>query len=112
VHHAREQQRVGAGADRDVLVRDRGGLAAARIDHHEPAAALAHPARAARGSPGTVHRLPFDAIGFAPSISRNRLRSMSGTGTLNAVPNTSPPRAASDTGRPCSRCSGCASGSR
>jgi hypothetical protein len=37
----KQQRRVGAGADRQVLVCDRGGLAAPRVDHHHLAAALA-----------------------------------------------------------------------
>jgi len=43
--------------------------------------ALAWPRLAAES--GTVHRLPFETIGFAPRISRKSLRSMSGTGIVS-----------------------------
>ena len=39
---------------------------------------------------GAVIRLPFDTTGSAPRMSRNDVRSRSGTGTLRAVPNMSP----------------------
>ncbi len=39
---------------------------------------------------GTVHMLPFEAIGFAPSTSSHCVRSMSGTATESQWPNISP----------------------
>jgi hypothetical protein len=39
---------------------------------------------------GTVHMLPFDAIGFAPSTTNSCVRSRSGTGTLSQWPNIRP----------------------
>ena len=39
---------------------------------------------------GAVSSEPLDASGLAPSISRCRVRSTSGTGTLSDVPNSSP----------------------
>ena len=39
---------------------------------------------------GAVSRLPFEASGLAPSISRWSVRSTSGTGMLSAAPNISP----------------------
>ena len=39
---------------------------------------------------GAVSRLPFEARGFAPRMSRWSVRSMSGIGTLRAPPNMCP----------------------
>jgi hypothetical protein len=42
------------------------------------------------GQSGAVARLPLEAYGLAPSISRKSVRSMSGTGTVSAPPNMRP----------------------
>ena len=56
--HREQQRRIGAGADRDVLVGLARGLGAARIDHHHLAATLAQlaqsPAHVGRGHHAAV----------------------------------------------------------
>ena len=69
VDQREQQERVGAGPDRDVLVGDLGGAAAARVDDDEPAAARAQRLQAP-GQSGAVISQPFEASGLAPSISR------------------------------------------
>ena len=42
------------------------------------------------GQSGAVARLPLEAYGLAPSISRKSVRSTSGTGTVSPPPNMRP----------------------
>ena len=73
----------------DVLVGDRGGLAAARIDHHEPAAALAHAPHAAAE---VRHREQAAVRGHrvrAEHQAGSGVRSMSGTGIAERARRTS-----------------------
>ena len=66
---------------------------AVRVRRGSTTTTLPPRSRIARSRPrmsGAVIRLPFDASGFAPRISRWSVRSMSGTGTDSAVPNIRP----------------------
>ena len=65
-----QQQRVGAGADEDVLVGLLGGARAARVDDDDLARRARGCARSRPRTSGAVIRLPLDASGLAPSISR------------------------------------------
>ena len=88
VQHREQQRRVGAGPDEVVLVGDRGGLGAARVEHDHPAAARLQVAQP-RGKSGTVIRLPLDAIGLAPKTRKYGVRSMSGIGISSWWPYSS-----------------------
>ena len=69
VHDREEEVRVGAGPDEQVLVGLLGGLRPAGVDDDELAAPGPQRPEPA-GKSGAVMRLPFDANGLAPSISR------------------------------------------
>ena len=67
LRHREQQRGVAAGADRDVLVGLARGLGAARIDHHQLAAALRACARSRPRMSGAVIKLPFETTGLAPT---------------------------------------------
>ena len=90
LHHRQRGRRVGARADGHVLVGLLGGAAAARVDDDQPRRRARRSASMRPGQSGAVARLPFDAYGLAPSMSRKSVRSMSGTGIVSSRRTSAP----------------------
>ena len=99
---ANSSRRVGAGPDEVVLVGLVGGAAAARVDHHDLAAALADARAAARACRARSAGCRWRRAGWRRASAGGRVRSTSGTGTRQRRRRTSARRRpASASGRPC-----------
>ena len=98
---AASSRRVGAGADEVVLVGLLGGARAARVDHHDLAAALADARAAGRACRAPSAGCRSRRAGWRPGSAGGRCGRRPAPARDSIVPNISPARPAWASGRPC-----------